>query len=158
MPVTLSQMNLRPFVKNNWNTLKSWLISVVYAKAAPRSWLIFFGQVSTSTEMSWLWLLISALSNDLRRSWNKCLRIWKTSNQSILSLWGNRAGLGLTDDMGGGSTVFTHAIFLLELISESVHSPEGHFCTSNKFWGCVEVVMNIMPFIPTVSTEQVIGG
>lgn len=125
---------LRPFVKNNLNTVKSRLISVAHIKAAPWSWLIFLGQVSTCTEMPWLWLLIISLSNNLRRSSNKCIEKMKELQSKHSYFQPFNAGLRLTDDKDGGNTVFAHVVFLLGLINESVYSPEGHFCTSNKFW------------------------
>lgn len=67
-------------------------------------------------------------------------------------------GLRLTDYMDGDNTVFAHAVFLLGLINESVHSPEGHFSPAINSASCVEMAVNITPFILTVNTKQDNGG
>lgn len=68
------------------------------------------------------------------------------------------AGLKLTDDVDGGNVVFAHAVFLLGLIMKVFIALRGTFVPPINSEGCTEMVMNIMPSILTVSTEQDNGG
>lgn len=63
------------------------------------------------------------------------------------------AGLKLTDDVDGSNTVF-----LVELIMKVFIALRGTFAPPINSEGCTEMVMNIMPFILTVSPEQDNGG
>lgn len=68
------------------------------------------------------------------------------------------AGLKLTDDVDGGNMVFAHAVFLVGLIMKVFIALRGTFAPPINSEGCTEMVMNIMPFILTVSPEQDNGG